>query len=130
MEKKIKHLEFIQATINRMAGNSFLLKGWAVTLVGALLALSFKETSFLYVIISVAVLYSFWFLDGYYLSRERLFIRLYDHVRVQPDASIDFSMDTQLFSSGISWIGCALSRTIVLFYGGLLLAHLIIIIAL
>ncbi len=34
MEQKIKHLEFIQAAINRMAGNSFLLKGWTVTLSG------------------------------------------------------------------------------------------------
>ena len=41
MEQKIKHLEFIQTTINRMAGNSFLLKGWTVTLTGGLLALTF-----------------------------------------------------------------------------------------
>ena len=33
MENKIKHLEIIQGVINRMAGNSFALKGWAVTLV-------------------------------------------------------------------------------------------------
>ncbi len=81
MDAKTKHLEFVQASINRMASYSFLFKGWAVTLVGALLALGFKETSFVYVIISATVLYSFWLLDGYYLSRERLLIRLYDHVR-------------------------------------------------
>lgn len=28
MENKIKHLEFIQGVINRMANNSFMLKGW------------------------------------------------------------------------------------------------------
>ena len=33
MEKKIKHLEMIQGVINRMAGNSFALKGWSVTLI-------------------------------------------------------------------------------------------------
>lgn len=32
MENKQKHLEFIQSIINRMAGHSFLLKGWGVTL--------------------------------------------------------------------------------------------------
>ncbi len=35
-----KHLEFLQAVITRMAGNSFLIKGWSVTLVAALLALT------------------------------------------------------------------------------------------
>ncbi len=32
-----KHLEFVQAVINRLAGNSFLLKGWSITLVSGLL---------------------------------------------------------------------------------------------
>ena len=80
MENKRKHLEFIQATINRMAGNSFLLKGWAVTLVGALFALTFKEVDPLYLLISLIVLALFWRLDSYYLSRERLFIKLYERV--------------------------------------------------
>lgn len=43
-EKKLKHLEFIQDMISRMAKNSFALKGWAVTLVAALFALAAKET--------------------------------------------------------------------------------------
>jgi len=30
---KIAHLGFIQATITRMGTNSFMIKGWAVTLV-------------------------------------------------------------------------------------------------
>ena len=43
MEKKLKHLEFIQKTIERMAKNSFLLKGWSLTLTTALIAISVKE---------------------------------------------------------------------------------------
>jgi len=39
MEKKLKHLEFIQQAINRMASNLFLLKGWTVTLIAAMFAL-------------------------------------------------------------------------------------------
>ena len=31
MDNKIKHLEMIEAIIERMANNSFLLKGWAIT---------------------------------------------------------------------------------------------------
>ena len=41
----IKHLEFIQAVITRMAGNSFVLKGWAITLAAAGFALAAKETT-------------------------------------------------------------------------------------
>lgn len=39
MESKIKHLEMIQGIINRMASNSFYLKGWAVTLVAGIFAI-------------------------------------------------------------------------------------------
>lgn len=40
MSDKQKHLEFLQGAINRMAGNLFLLKGWTITLIAALFALS------------------------------------------------------------------------------------------
>lgn len=128
MEAKIKHLEFIQATINRMAGNSFLLKGWAVTLVGALFALTFKEVDPLYLIISLVVLVLFWRLDSYYLSRERLFIKLYEQVSVSTTDSTNFSMSTKSFEKDITVGGCAFSETMRLFYGGLAVAHIIILI--
>jgi hypothetical protein len=38
MENKIKHLEFIQSTVGRMASNLFLLKGWTITLIAAVFA--------------------------------------------------------------------------------------------
>jgi hypothetical protein len=44
MENKLKHLEFIQQAINRMASNLFLLKGWTVTLIAAMFALAAKES--------------------------------------------------------------------------------------
>lgn len=127
MEAKLKHLEFIQTTINRMGNNSFLLKGWSVTIVGGLLAFSFKELQCLYIAISLLVLFFFWLLDGYYLSLERGFIKLYDHVRSVDADKIDFSMNATSHRNGISWFGCAFSKTVTLFYGGLLVVHLIVI---
>ena len=124
VEQKIKHLEFIQSAISRMAQNSFLLKGWSVTLIGAVFALTFKEMSNLYLFISVAALIFFWLLDSYFLSQERLFIKLYNKVRTNPDT--DFSMDTTPFRSEVIWWRCALSRTMNLFYGGLFLSHILI----
>ena len=40
VDRKIKHLEFIQGVINRLASDSFRLKGWSVS---ALFALSARE---------------------------------------------------------------------------------------
>jgi len=127
MEARIKHLEFIQAAIARMANHSFLLKGWSVTIVGGLLALSLKEWSIAYIFISIVVLLFFWLLDSYYLSRERLFVKLYNHVRKQKPRAVDFSMDTRMFENGCEWHGSARSTTMVLFYGGLFFVHLIMI---
>lgn len=126
MEAKLKHLEFVQAAINRMASNSFLLKGWTVTLTGALLALTFKEVNRHYLYISVVVLLMFWLLDGYYLSRERRFVTLYDSIRGSAGEDTDFSMNTGPFKKNGRWIVCAFSRTLVLFYGGLFSIHLLI----
>lgn len=43
MENKTTHLQFIQEVIKRLASNSFLVKGWSVTLVSALFVLSSKD---------------------------------------------------------------------------------------
>jgi hypothetical protein len=80
MENKIKHLEFIQKTINRMAGNLFFLRCWTITLITGLFALSAKEISQNYILIAYFLILIFWILDGYFLSQERLFRALYNHV--------------------------------------------------
>jgi uncharacterized membrane protein len=126
MEAKIKHLEFIQATINRMASNSFLLKGWTVTLIGGLIAVALKQVDPHYLYISMLILVMFWLLDAYYLSRERKFVALYDHVRTSKSDTTDFSMETQNFKKRCSLLRCAVSNTLLLFYGGLLVIQLII----
>ncbi|HOF99438.1 MAG TPA: hypothetical protein PLD44_08685, partial [Paludibacteraceae bacterium] len=78
MENKQKHLEFIQGTINRMAGNLFFLRGWTITLITGLFALSTKETNQDYILIAYFLILIFWILDGYFLSQERLFRDLYN----------------------------------------------------
>lgn len=77
MENKLKHLEMIQGIINRMASNSFALKGWSVTLVAGIFALSSKDANEIYFLIAYIPIIVFWFLDAYYLLQERLFRSLY-----------------------------------------------------
>src|SRR5687768_12016468 len=96
-DNRQKHLEFIQGVIDRMSSNLFLLKGWTVTLVAALVALSAKERTAYYLAYFPVLM--FWLLDGYFLSQERRFRSLYDAVRVRPEKDIDFSMDTRPYKT-------------------------------
>jgi len=127
MEKKIKHLEFIQTIINRMAGNSFLIKGWAITLVAALFALSSKDANKNYIIISFLPVVIFWILDAYFLSRERACRCLYDQVRNLDENKIDFSLDISQFKERKNnWFWSMFSHTILFFYTSLIVVMLII----
>ena len=104
MEAKLKHLEFIQSAITRMANNSFLLKGWTVTLIGGLLALTFKQIDRRYLFLSGSTALMFWSLDSYYLSQERKFIDLYNSVRLLSETSTDFSMHTRQSAKSCRWM--------------------------
>ncbi len=130
ISNKHKHLEFLQTTINRMAGNLFLLKGWTVTLIAALFGLSVKDTNQAYAALAYFPLFTFWTLDGYFLSQERCFRALYDRVRQQREDDVNFSMDTRGFKSEYrnTWLGAMFSRTLLVYYVSLALILLGIIV--
>src|SRR5438093_13603250 len=83
-EDQRKHLELIQAIITRMAGNSFLIRGWVVTLVAALFALAAKDANRSFVLVAYFPCVIFWCLDAYYLGQERLFRSLYNAAAESP----------------------------------------------
>ncbi len=117
MEEKIRHLEMIQGVINRMANNSFLLKGWSVILVSALFALAAKDSNTHFVLLAYFPALAFWILDGYFLQQERLFRKLYDRVRVKKNEDIDFSMDTSVVKKVKCWFCVCFSKTLLIFHG-------------
>lgn len=92
MESKLKHLELVQGVINRMANNSSMLKGWAVTLASGIFVLSGRDSDKLYFLVAYIPIIFFWFLDAYYLLQERLYRSLYDKVRDTDADKIDFSL--------------------------------------
>jgi hypothetical protein len=116
----IKHLEFIQITIVRMAANSFVIKGWTVTLVAAILAFTSKDANSNATSIALIPAILFWALDAYYLRTERVFRALYDQVRLNPpknDDEVDFSLDTTVLNKSVdSWMKVTFSKTIGPFY--------------
>lgn len=120
MENKFKHLEMIQGVITRMNTNSFMLKGWAVTLVAGIFALASKETNEFYFLIAFIPVIIFWGLDAYYLLQERLYRALYNYVRKLEEKDIDFSMNAKRkkFSKEKSntYSSCLGSITILCFY--------------
>lgn len=129
MENKRKHLEFIQNIISRMAGNLFFLRGWTITLIAALLALFAKGADSQYVIYFLIVLtLVFWILDGFFLSQERLFRDLYNHVRKLKEEKIDFSMDTTEYKKykKNTLIYSMFSTTLLTFYLPLIITAIVI----
>ena len=123
MEKQIKHLEFIQGVVSRLAANSFRVKGWAVVLVSALSVLAVREERIVFSFVALLPLLFLWALDGYFLWQERLFRALYDQVRSRNDSEIDFSMDVGTFM-GVrpqTWRSAIFSKTLVIFYVSLTL---------
>ena len=130
-EHKLQHLQMLQGVINRMAANSFHLKGWSVVLVSSLFALAAQGTNQLFIYLAYFPAFAFWILDGYFLWQERLFRKLYDHVRALPDEQIDFSMDTRIVASQVEpWRSATLSKTLRIFHGtvfGVIVAVMLII---
>lgn len=118
---RLKHLEMLQQIITRMASNSFLVKGWSVTLLSAILVLTAKDKVYVMAWVAVVPVAAFWLLDGYFLRQERLFRKLYDHYRNQPqDTPTDFGMDTSTVANEVgAWGKVMLSKTLVVFHGGL-----------
>jgi len=127
MEAKIKHLEMIQGVINRMANNSFLLKGWSVFLVSALFALAAGGSNIFFIYLAYFPALAFWILDGYFLWQERLYRKLYDKVRKMNESEIDFSMDTSPVVKEVDpWHSATFSKTLRIFHGAIIGTILIV----
>jgi hypothetical protein len=127
MEKKIKHLEFIQNVITRMNTNSFLIKGWAVTLTSALFALAAKDSNIKFVFVAYIAISVFWVLDGFFIAIERQYRALYKEVMGKSEEMIDFNMDASKFNKKEKqWICGVFSKTLLLFYGILIASTIIV----
>ncbi len=123
-------MELIQGVISRMAGNLFYLRGWIITLIaGVLVLLTQVENGRFPIIFLAFITVLFWGYDGYFLSLERKYRKLYDKVRNMKEEDIDFSMSIQEFKKDwdSSMPACIFSPTLRYFYCPLLLAILFVI---
>lgn len=97
----LKHLDLIQGVINRLAGNSFSVKTWAVGLITVLGGLAAKDTDARLALVLLFPALCFWGLDAYYLRQERLYRRLYEKVLAgDPDAPL-YSLNVKPFEAEV-----------------------------
>lgn len=114
-DKEIKHLEMIESVIERMGQNSFALKGWTMTLIVAICAFSAAGTERKFALVAIAPIIAFWFLDSFYLQKERKYRELYK--RVTAHEATPFDMDIcKMTGKKTAFIECLFSVTEWLFY--------------
>ncbi len=76
-----KEIDLVQACITRMANNSFLIKGWAISLIAVVLALVDKDIEILIICLILLIpAIGFWWLDSFFLYTEKLYRELYKWV--------------------------------------------------
>ncbi len=127
MDAKLKHLDFIQAIINRMAQNSFLIKGWSITLVSALYALAAKDSKPEYVLVSYIAIPCFWILDGFFIAAERRYRKLYAEAAICDPNNVTFDLDARRFNVGdATWISGIFSKTLLVFYPFMIVIALVV----
>lgn len=97
-EKKIKHIEMIENIIERMAKNSFQLKGWAMTLIALVGTISAQGSDKRFILLAFIPIVGFWVLDSFYLQQERKYKQLYKNVAAKDENQIDFNLDTNIMN--------------------------------
>lgn len=72
-----KHLDHIQAVITRHNNNSFMIKGWAITICTVVLTVAGTWKEPVIALVALVPVFVFWVLDSFYLANERCFVSLY-----------------------------------------------------
>lgn len=90
----VEHLRMIQGIIGRLNSNSFAVKRFGlIVFVGFLAILTSKiwlgapAFSLLFFVLAL------WFLDGFYLWREKAFRRLYDSIRCRRETNFSMKIE-------------------------------------
>ncbi len=108
VDLRLRHLDTLQSVINRLAQNSFTVRGWSITLVSLVFAIvgTQGKASAGLVLLTLVPAWTFWGLDAFYLRQERLFRRLYSATArrlrdgdAAPDV-VPFDMDVEPYKAG------------------------------
>ena len=120
-DDKRSHLEFIQGVINRLSSNTFLFKGWSITIIGAVFTamITTGNNDLLWLILGIVLM--FWAIDAYYLMLERGYRKLYSQVAKASPEKIDYGMNIGQFIKFSAWAEALRRPVLLLFYGVILM---------
>jgi len=125
----LKHIDLVQSIVARMASNSFLIRGWSVTILSGIFALASKTDAHSLLPIAFVPLIAFWLLDGFYLSQERRFRKLYSAVLSKDTSIPSLSLDaSSACGDRMMWPKALVSRTVATFHGVLTLSLVLVMI--
>lgn len=126
----------IEAIIERMAKNSFQLKGWSMTLIALVGAISAQGSDKRFILLAFIPILGFWILDSFYLQQERKYKQLYKNVAEQDESQIDFDLDADKATgtaeemARLCFCKCLFSITELCFYPLIAVALIILVIVL
>ena len=76
-----KEIDLVQNCINRMAQNSFFVKGWLITLLTVVIALLPENFNIkILCVVGFIVVMCFWYLDAFFHKMERLYRWKYEWI--------------------------------------------------
>lgn len=122
-----KHMDYVQAVINRLANNSFVMKGWALTVSSAILGFAASRSDPLLALVAVTPALAFWVLDTYFLRQERAFRAMFDDIAEKKVAG--FEIKPAPYAARQSW-SVGWSMSLALFYGAIVVVIILVVITL
>jgi hypothetical protein len=125
VDAKLKYLEFLQEVIGRLATNSFLFKGWAITIAAGVSGLAAVSSRAGVIGVAIGTTLMFWGLDGYYLWLERAFRDLYKSAATAPESETDFSMAFDRTHAFSRWLRACVRPHMWPFYGAIIAADIV-----
>jgi hypothetical protein len=122
-EDQRKYLEMIQAVIARLASNSFILKGWSVTLVSGLIGFAGRQREAQVVLLALLPAITFWMLDAYYLAQERQQRELFSRARDGGSPAYTFDVPSL---KGKDWLDAVRDSTVCGLHGPLVVLTVVL----
>lgn len=126
-----KEIDLVQSVINRMAHNSFLVKGWCLSVLAVSVPLSSHVKNGLPLFVLLLPISFFWYLDAYYLRLERAYRCFYAELRNKRlsnnwSDAYDLDCEKHLLSQQPVF-RTMLSKSLSLFYGILLMSLIVVV---
>ncbi|CAN5613230.1 hypothetical protein BH09ACT8_BH09ACT8_19610 [soil metagenome] len=119
-----KHMDYVQAVITRLANNSVLLKGWALTLSSAVLGFAITQKHAGLALAALVPVTAFWLLDTYYLRQERAFRDMYTDIAAKRVR--DFKIEPKLYAGRQAWWRVAFSVSLAVYYGAITMLTVVV----